>query len=306
MTKTLDPKLDVVFRALFTGPEHPTLLSSLLTAVLRPASPILGVELLDPAISGEMVDDKNIVLDVLVRLEDGHFINVEMHIAIRPGHRRRSLVYWSRAYTSQLSRGQTYDEICPVVGVHFVVSPLLLGDRFHSIFRLLEVTDHEPYSDAIELHVVELSKLPDLGEASTDPLVRWGQFLMAETDEDRSRSVRGDAAMEKAEAELGRLSRDPAVRELAERRELGRKLNQIELAMARKEARREGREEGALRNARNILLKVLSARGLEPSHEAILAIERCRDVDVLERWHLRVVSATSIEDVFDDVGGRDT
>ena len=46
--RTLDPKLDVVFKILFASPEAKGSLISLLTAVLRPASPIKDVEVLNP------------------------------------------------------------------------------------------------------------------------------------------------------------------------------------------------------------------------------------------------------------------
>jgi hypothetical protein len=48
MIKRLDPKLDVVFKILFSAPENRELLISLLTAVLRPSSPIAAVDGLNP------------------------------------------------------------------------------------------------------------------------------------------------------------------------------------------------------------------------------------------------------------------
>ncbi|MBI2373596.1 MAG: PD-(D/E)XK nuclease family transposase, partial [Deltaproteobacteria bacterium] len=44
MRSTLDPTLDVVFKMLFAAPENRDILIALLTAVLRPASPIRSVE----------------------------------------------------------------------------------------------------------------------------------------------------------------------------------------------------------------------------------------------------------------------
>ncbi len=305
MAETLDPKLDVVFKALLTGPAHQELLSSLLTALLQPASPIAQVSLLDPSIRGEMVDDKNIMLDVLVRLQDGRYVNVQRHMSIRPGHRERSLMYLSRTYAGQLARGQPYGALCPAVGVHLVSKPLLLGSRFHSIFRLLEVRDHELYSDAMELHVVELSKLSKRS-SSSDDLVRWGRFLMASTDEQRCEAVDGDRVMEKAKAELERLSTDPVVQDLAQRRRLAQQMNEIEQALVWKEAHKQGRDEGrkqghdegCKQSCRANLRAILQARSFKASDEINERITACGDLETLGAWVVKAVTAESLDDVF--------
>ena len=50
MRSTLDPTLDVVFKILFARPENRDVLIALLTAVLRPRSPITEVEVVNPDI----------------------------------------------------------------------------------------------------------------------------------------------------------------------------------------------------------------------------------------------------------------
>ena len=62
---TLSPTLDIIFKLLFEARESREALISLLTAVLRPARPIVEVRVLNPGIRGDRVDDKFIVLDIL-------------------------------------------------------------------------------------------------------------------------------------------------------------------------------------------------------------------------------------------------
>ena len=50
---TLDPKLDIVFKILLGSPENRDILISFLTAVLRPSSPIVKIEILNPKIPGD-------------------------------------------------------------------------------------------------------------------------------------------------------------------------------------------------------------------------------------------------------------
>jgi hypothetical protein len=71
-----DPTLDVVFQLLFTRHDeaHEALIG-LLTAVLRPTHPMASVEIFDPAVGLDDVDDKSIDLDVRVRFRDGTMLN---------------------------------------------------------------------------------------------------------------------------------------------------------------------------------------------------------------------------------------
>ena len=48
MRRTLDPKLDVVFKLLFSDERNKGLLISLVSAVLKPAAPISDIEILNP------------------------------------------------------------------------------------------------------------------------------------------------------------------------------------------------------------------------------------------------------------------
>ena len=85
MLRLLDPKLDVVFKLLFAAEQSRDILISLLSAVLRPTRPIVEVTVLNPELPVGALDDKNIVLDVLVRLDDGSLVDVEMQTESRSG-----------------------------------------------------------------------------------------------------------------------------------------------------------------------------------------------------------------------------
>jgi predicted transposase/invertase (TIGR01784 family) len=89
MFTRLDPKQDIVFKILFSAPENRDLLISLLTAVLRPSSPIVSVQVLDPHLEKELVTDKGAVLDVRVSFELcaglSHIVEQHTDIALGSG-----------------------------------------------------------------------------------------------------------------------------------------------------------------------------------------------------------------------------
>ena len=76
--RTLDPKLDVVFKMLFGDPRHQRLLVSLLEAVMQPATPITEVTVLNPGLPKDLAGDKDVELDVRVREGSGRQYDVEM------------------------------------------------------------------------------------------------------------------------------------------------------------------------------------------------------------------------------------
>ncbi len=180
MCKSLDPMLDVVFKLLFSRPNSEELLISLLTAVLRPPSPIESVVILNPELEKETVRDRGVVLDLRVKLHDGSQINVEMQAQKRPGMRLRMLYHWARLYGFQLVRGDEYLTLRRSACVFLLGYDELPSRRFHSTFQVLELHDHAPLTDQLELHLVQLHRLPgqDSVESTEErPLVDRSRLL---------------------------------------------------------------------------------------------------------------------------------
>jgi len=144
---------------LLARPESHDVLVALVTAVLRPPSPVTKVTVLNPEIPKESVLDKGIVLDLVVELGDGTRLNIEMQAHKRAGFRSRVLYYWARLYSSQLHRGENYQELLKVVSILFLDYKELSIGRLHSVFKLLEIHNRQPFSSDVEVHVIELPRL---------------------------------------------------------------------------------------------------------------------------------------------------
>jgi predicted transposase/invertase (TIGR01784 family) len=293
MRRLLDPTLDVVFKLLFTtGPESPRVLRSLLTAVLRPKSPITSVTVLNPEIPRESVLDKGIVLDLLAVLEDGTRLDVEMQSDKRPAFRNRALYYWARTFSQQLERGADYHALRPVISVLFLDYPELEAGRLHSIFQLLETHDHVRFTDALEIHLIELPELRHLRDTERDndaDLVRWSRFFAATNDAEIEDLAMSDSAIRDATNVLERLSADPAAQALARQRELALVTYKIEMTAAKEEGIAEGKAEG-LRIAIEDLCESLGIE-LDPTrrkHVAEAEVDTLnalrQDIKASKRW----------------------
>jgi predicted transposase/invertase (TIGR01784 family) len=306
--RTLDPKLDVVFKLLFAHPRNKKSLIALLTAVLRPKAPIADVEVLNPEVRKEDVTDKGIVLDLRVRLADGSFADVEMQAVRREGSRKRFLFYWARSYTTQLGPGTEYSELKPVIVVVFTNYRELKRKRLHSMFRLLEVKHHEEFLADEELHLIELPELRRMSEEEQKAeatLVRWARFLAARTDEELAAVAKEDEMIGEAKEVLEHLSEDPHVRDLASWREAQHALYRMEMAEARKKAeakglrkgKRQGLSQGEAKGKRDVLLMLLDQLDITLTEEQRGLIRSCENTELLDVWLRRAFAGGKVEDI---------
>jgi len=308
--KTLDPTLDIVFWMLFAAEQNRELLISLLNAVLKPAVPIESVEVLPAQPERHSVADKNISLDVRVRLQNGEQVDVEMQSQRRPSLRERALYYWARLYTGQLQRGEPYTALRRCVVVLITNFSELASQRFHSIFQIRERHGGELLSGHLELHLLELPKLASALDRNDEPnLALWGKFLSARADEELEQLAMQHPVLKKAKAALDRLSADEVARLQAEQREMALLTFEAGMAAAREEAHQEGHREGhreglqeGLREGRTagtseILLHQLTLKfGPQPASVAE-RLASATQAD-LRSWSERVLSAETLDGVF--------
>jgi predicted transposase/invertase (TIGR01784 family) len=310
---SLDPKLDIVFKLLFGEERNKTLLVSLLNAILKPEEPFQTVTVLHPEPGRESADDKGIVLDLRVSLANGEQVDIEMQSRARPAQRTRALYYWARMYANQLGRGDPYDKLRRCVVVMITDFKELKGERFHSLFRVQEVHEHQNLTEHLELHLVELPKLAEgIGKKEEPELVRWATFLSATTDDELQELAMTDPVLQQAKDALDRLSADPQARMLAEQREMALISYYLDLNTAREqgiaegeargraegeargraEGEARGRAEGEARGRAAAILAVLAARQLTVSKEQHARISECTDLAVLDQWLLRAATVS--------------
>ncbi len=285
MRRTLDPTLDVVFKLLFADSKNRDLLIALLTAVLRPKSPIRSVTVLNPEVSKEAVTDKSIVLDILVLCENGTQADVEMQADRRPAWRSRCMFYWAKVYSSQLTPGLPYTTLKPVKVVAFLGYQEFEGDWLHSVFQVQDMRTGKVFSDALELHTIELPKLSVMGEAERQEnpaLTLWTRFFAATTDEELEQLAKEDPMMQVAHTRLVDLSTHEEAWQLAREREMSQATYRIEIGAAIELGEKRGEERGIeLGEKRGI--EVGEKRGIEVGEKRGIEVGEKRGIEVGER-----------------------
>jgi len=252
MTRLLDPKVDFIFKKIFGSEKHPQILISFLNAVIKPATPIISVELKDTDINKDSIDDKFSRLDVKAITSNGEHINVEIQLKNEYNMIKRTLYYWSKIYSEQLNEGEKYSKLSRTVCINILNFKYLPTDNFHSCYRLKEITTHEELTDVQELHFIEVPKLSKVADI-TDLLVAWVEFLKdPESEEVRSLELSMEEIRE-AKTELVRLSNDDSQRALYEAREKANKDRTSALEQSKEEGREEGEKKKAIEVAKTLL-----------------------------------------------------
>jgi len=250
MTDLLTPKLDLVFKLIFS---HDTeLLADLINAVLNlPASRrITSVELLNPGILPETVIQKFIILDIRAADETGRQYDIEMQVRKYDDYHQRAIYYVSRMYAEQLRAGKDYGTLKPVIGIHFLDYEQFPEYRdYHFCFELRDRRYPELcLTEDMALHIFEMPKAERLKDKRFHrvDMAEWLHFFN-HAHEQGDREMRTHYTNDKiirAFDILKTFSQDEEIRLLAEQREKALKDEASMLGSARRKGKNEGEKIG--------------------------------------------------------------
>ncbi|MDR3076258.1 MAG: Rpn family recombination-promoting nuclease/putative transposase, partial [Synergistaceae bacterium] len=244
-------KSDVVFKMVFGDPRYSDVLRAFLISILDiPAGEFEGLQIIDPHVERDAARDKLSILDVRVELRSKKLISVEVQVRETPSMAERVAFSTARNLSRQISRGQGYDRIEKVITIVLANYDMIESDnRYHHIFRLHDAGNKVTFTDIMEIHVLELRKLPErAAKVVTDKekeLLSWLKLIRSEQREEIEMLAATTPEMGKAVGRLKRLSEDERSRLLYEARELAL---MDEMARINK-GRADGRAEGQLEMA---------------------------------------------------------
>lgn len=240
----LDPKVDFVFKNIFGSKEHPDILISFLNAILKPVVPIVGVELRGTDIGKHFIDDKYSRLDIKAVTSHKETINIEIQLKNEHNMIKRSLYYLSKMYEEQLGEGDDYAKLERTICINILNFKYLKAEDFHTGYRFKEMQTHEELTDVMEIHFIEIPKLPKESDKK-DMLVAWTEFLR-DPESEKVRSLELTVKeLREAKDELIRMSNDAEQRALYEMRAKILKDKNSALNKAKEEGREEAKKEAA-------------------------------------------------------------
>ena len=200
------PTVDFCFKELM---QNDNIRKNIIAALLNvPSSEIEKTELMPTILRKESKDDKYGILDVRVKLKDGEQIDFEMQVEAFDCWANRSVYYLSKMYTSEIKEGEGYDCLKKCIHVSILAYDHFRDDK--ECYRRIAFCDTKTgkeYTDLMEMHILELSKLPP-EEKNETSLLQWMRFLGGKTRKDFEEMAKKNSELEEAYDVLDKLSAD--------------------------------------------------------------------------------------------------
>jgi len=245
-------KNDYVFKRIFGDPRNKSILISFLNAVL--VETIVDVEIMNPELKREHIEDKLGILDIKVTTDRGIYVDVEIQVNYSVAMPKRTLYYWSKVYVEQLAMGSSFSKLMKTVTINIVDYRCFSNDKIHNCFILKERETDEIFTDLMEVHFLELPKIvADEAKAiPDDTLAQWLIFLETKDKEVLEVLSKKNKEIEKAYSIVETMSKSKEERYVYEARQamihdiatLEEEKYEEGLKVGREEGREEGIEQG--------------------------------------------------------------
>ena len=217
--KILPPKSDVVFKMLFGDERNKDILIDFLKAILDLSEEEYEhITITDPHLKREKIKDKLGIVDVKLTSANGKIIHIEIQVLEQEEIPERVTYYNAKMLTAQLKSGEEFDTLQKTISI-LITDFEIIEDRrkYHYAFELIDKETGVKFTDLIEIHTLELQKIPK--ETDNTAEYDWLQFLNAESEEALDMIAERSPAINKAVVEVKRLSQSERAQMIYEDRQ---------------------------------------------------------------------------------------
>ncbi len=219
--KTLSPKLDVVFQALFGEVGNESITKGFLETILERKIDSIDLSK-NPILRREFKEEKLGVLDIIAKLDKDEICNIELQIVDKKNIIERILYYWSRLYSRQIKSGEDYKILQKAIVIlitDFKIENLEELD-YHSRWKIMEDKQGKKIilTQKLEIDIIELPKI--IGkEKEQDNLLDWLYFLENPKSERVTKKMKENENLKEAVKKLDNLSEDEKMQRIADLRQ---------------------------------------------------------------------------------------
>lgn len=120
---------------------------------------IIDIVLENPITPGEAVNDKTVILDLFITLNNNRKINIEMQILNSKDWPERSLTYLCKSFDN-LKEGQNYIDVMPAIHIGILDFTLFPDSpEFYAHYAMKNIVNNNIYSDKLLLNVLDLNQI---------------------------------------------------------------------------------------------------------------------------------------------------
>ena len=253
--KILSPKLDVVFQALFGEVGSERITRRFLQSILK--EEVTEVDLSQNVIlRREREDDKLGILDIIAKINQKEYCNIEMQLVNTGEIKERILYYWSKVYAKQLKKHQDYKELEKTIVIliaNFKIEGLE-ELKYHTEWKIVDnETRKVILTDKFELCIIELPKVKETEEQ--EELMDWLCFLENPKSERIKEKMEENEELKEAVEKLEGMSEDEYMQRIADLREKAILDYNSGMSFALRKGLEQGREEGEKEGERTAKLE---------------------------------------------------
>ena len=182
--KFVDATNDLAFKKIFGDANHTTILISLLNSILdfKGDDRISSVTIANPYQVPKIEAMKETILDINAENQRGEKFIVEMQKKDEHNFDKRSVYYTSKAYVSQLEKGNDYAKLKKVYFIAFINFKMFESANYISRHLILNQETMEQDLDNFEFFFIELKKFDKKLEQLSSILEKWIFFIKNVSD----------------------------------------------------------------------------------------------------------------------------
>ena len=193
---------DVFFKALLGSEERKTLTLNFINAILNRegSNAFTSVTFSDKEIVPPRIDGKLSFLDVLVKMDDGTRVHVEVQVLMDEYMVNRSLYYWGRIYSRELEKGDLYGDLRPVITINLLdFNQFPQYQTYINTYHITNDDTHDILTNHLEMHFIELKKIHISDIKKLKRSERWIAYFSPNfTDQERRALAMSDTAIREA------------------------------------------------------------------------------------------------------------
>ena len=241
---------DYFVRYFFTDKGGEKVLLDFINAVMISANmkTFKAVEILNPFNLKKNYSDKETIVDVKCITKNGTVVMIEVQLSGNSRFPERILYYWSANYSKLLKKGESYEDLTPVISINLLNFNLNKKDsNVHSCYMIYDTKNKRLLTDHLQIHIIELKKFKFKDKSLTKDLNYWlGFFTTKNMEEYMSEIVKEKPIMEEAHKRYNNFIRSRLMMSEYEKKEIYQYDKQIMLKDERREGIKEGMKKGKL------------------------------------------------------------
>lgn len=259
--------MDLVFKGVFGRDTEGSRsnLRNLLNAILTSSGepPIVDLIIKNPLLFGESFEEKKPILDIKAKLDTGEQINIEVQVKKQEFFADRATYYLGKLHGEQLDQGEQYEELVKTIHIHIVDFKVCEIEKLHTVYRLMEVEEHIEFTDAIEIHCLQLPFINDkIAVEDMDILSKWMKVIR-DINKPKCEVLIDDIVIKEeviamAIKDYRKITQEDYLRECADAIERGERLRRSEMGVALRKGMEKGLEEGIKQEKLTVAKKLLN------------------------------------------------